>query len=140
MKIPMKIIALVGLTVCVAMAPWLAAHNSQAPASKPQTSPPSSEVQARLTIEVTGGEKNTPVENASVYVKFVEEHAIKKNKTLEINVKTSREGVAHVPDAPLGRALVQVVAEGWKTYGHWMDITDPKQTIKVHLEKPPKWY
>ena len=22
----------------------------------------------------------------------------------------------------------------------WLDITDPKQTIKVHLEKPPKWY
>jgi hypothetical protein len=122
------------------MAQRLPAQNSPAPASKPQAPPPASEVQTRLTVEVTGGEKNIPVENASVYVKFVEEHAIKKNKTLEINVKTSREGIAHVPDAPMGRALVQVVAEGWKTYGHWLDITDPKQTIKVHLEKPPKWY
>jgi hypothetical protein len=122
------------------MAPRVAAQNTQAPASKPQTSPAASDVQTRITIEVTGGDKNIPVENASVYVKFVEEHAIKKNKTMEINVKTSREGIAHVPDAPMGRALVQVVAEGWKTYGHWLDITDPKQTIKVHLEKPPKWY
>jgi len=40
----------------------------------------------------------------------------------------------------MGRVLVQVVAEGWKTYGRWLDITDPKQTIKVHLERPPKWY
>jgi len=31
-----------------------------------------------------------------------------------MNVKTSREGIAHVPDAPMGRVLVQVVAEGWK--------------------------
>jgi hypothetical protein len=116
----------------------MAAQDSPPASEKPQTPAPAG--QMRLTIEVTGGDKNVPVENASVYVKFVEEHAIKKNKTLEINVKTSREGIAHVPDAPLGRALVQIVAEGWKTYGHWMDITDPKQVIKVHLERPPKWY
>jgi hypothetical protein len=96
--------------------------------------------QARITIEVTGGDQETPVENASVYFKYIEEHKIKKNKTMELNVKTNREGMAHVPDAPLGRVLVQVLAEGWKTYGRWFDITDPKQTIKVHLERPPKWY
>jgi len=96
--------------------------------------------QARITIEVTGGDQETPVENASVYFKYIEEHKIKKNKTMELNVKTNREGVAHVPDAPLGLVLVQVLAEGWKTYGRWFDITDPKQTIKVHLERPPKWY
>jgi hypothetical protein len=135
-----KVLVCLCLTACVATAPRVAAQNSPASSSKPRTPPPASAVQTRITIEVTGGEKNTPVENASVYVKFVEEHTIKKNKTLEINVKTSREGIAHVPDAPMGRALVQVVAEGWKTYGHWLDITDPKQTIKVHLEKPPKWY
>ncbi|HKV61658.1 MAG TPA: hypothetical protein VJO16_07080 [Candidatus Acidoferrum sp.] len=141
MKFSTKILACVGLIVCVVIVPRLAGQTSKASESKPQAPPPTSEVQqTRLTIEVTGGEKNTPVENASVYVKFVEEHTIKKNKTLEINVKTSREGVAHVPDAPMGRALVQVVAEGWKTYGHWLDITDPKQVIKVHLDKPPKWY
>lgn len=87
-----------------------------------------------------GGEKETPVENASVYFKYIEEHKIKKNKTMELNVKTNRDGVAHVPDAPLGRVLIQVLAEGWKSYGRWFDITDPKQTIKVHLERPPKWY
>jgi hypothetical protein len=140
MKFTTKILGCLCLTVCVAMAQRVVAQDAKAATAKPQTSAATSEVQTRLTIEVTGGEKNTPVENASVYVKFVEEHAIKKDKKLEINVKTSREGVAHVPDAPMGRALVQVVAEGWKTYGHWLDITDPKQTIKVHLEKPPKWY
>jgi hypothetical protein len=128
------------MSACSAVAPGGSAQNSPAPASKPQTSTPASEVQTRITIEVTGGEKSVPVENASVYVKFIEEHAIKKDKKLEMNVKTSRDGIAHVPNAPMGRALVQVVAEGWKTYGRWLDITDPKQTIKVHLEKPPKWY
>ena len=106
--------------------------------SKKQQQAPSPE--NRITIIVTGGDSEKPVENASVYVKTVEEHAVLKNKKFEVNVKTNQSGVAHVPDAPLGRVLVQVVADGWKTYGHWYDVTDPKQTIKVHLERPPKWY
>jgi hypothetical protein len=93
----------------------------------------------RLKIEVTGGDANTPIENASVYVKTVEQHMI-KDKKFEVNVKTNQSGLAHVPDAPMGRVLIQVVADGWKTYGHWYDITDPQQVIKIHLEKPPKWY
>ena len=94
---------------------------------------------AKLTIEVTAGDENKPVENASVYLKTVEEHMI-KDKKFEVNVKTNQKGVAHVPDPPTGRVLIQVVADGWKTYGHWFDVTDPRQVIKIHLEKPPKWY
>ena len=29
-----------------------------------------------------------------------------------------------MPNAPIGRVLVQVVAEGWKTYGRWYDIKE----------------
>jgi hypothetical protein len=126
-------------------AAWLLAGqaSSQNPASaspEPKAAAPKPDAQSRITIEVTGGEKETPVENASVYFKYIEEHKIKKNKTMELNVKTNREGVAHVPDAPLGRVLIQVLAEGWKSYGRWFDITDPKQVIKIRLERPPKWY
>jgi hypothetical protein len=138
MRFPTKYFRSAIFVAAVLIAHGAGAQDSPPASARPQTPAPAG--QTRLTIEVTGGDKNVPVENASVYVKFVEEHVIKKNKTMEINVKTSREGIAHVPDAPLGRALVQIVAEGWKTYGHWMDITDPKQVIKIHLERPPKWY
>jgi len=47
---------------------------------KPKTPPPASDVQTRITIEVTGGDKSVPVENASVYVKFIEEHSLKKDR------------------------------------------------------------
>lgn len=94
----------------------------------------------RVTIEVTGGEKDVPIENASVYLKYVEERKLAKDKKYELNVKTNREGIAHVPDAPLGKVLIQIVAEGWKTYGKWHEITDTKEPIKIHLDKPPKWY
>src|SRR5260370_2891101 len=94
----------------------------------------------RMTIEVTGGEVNKRVENGSVYVKTGEEHSVLKDKKKELNVKTNQNGVAHIPDAPTGRVLIQIVAEGWKSYGHWYDITDPRQVIKIHLDRPPKWY
>ena len=111
-------------------------RQEQAPLSKKEQAPSPLN---RITIEITGGEANKPVENASVYVKTIEQHLI-KDKKFEVNVRTNQQGVAHVPDAPMGRVLVQVVAEGWKTYGHWYDITETKQVIKIHLERPPKWY
>jgi hypothetical protein len=140
MRFPAKFLACVCIATCAVIANGMAAQDPPVPASKPKAPPPAGDAQTRITIEVTGGEKSIPVENASVYVKFIEERSLRKDKKLEMNVKTSRDGIAHVPNAPMGRVLVQVVAEGWKTYGHWMDITDPKQTIKVHLERPPKWY
>jgi hypothetical protein len=106
----------------------------------PPPAKPSLDQTVRVTIEVSGGDKSVPIENASIYIKYVEERKIKSNKTVELNVKTNRDGTAHVPDAPVGRALVQVVADGWKTYGRWYDVTDVKQTIKIHLDRPPKWY
>ncbi|HEX2666175.1 MAG TPA: hypothetical protein VHM93_25325 [Candidatus Acidoferrum sp.] len=128
------------LAASLVLARPVVAQNPPSSTPEPKSGEAKPDAQARITIEVTGGDQETPVENASVYFKYVEEHKIKKNKTMELNVKTNREGVAHVPDAPLGRVLIQVLAEGWKTYGRWFDITDPKQTIKVHLERPPKWY
>ena len=127
------------LVMVLAAAMGFSAGAQSESTASPKTSPPRTESAARLTIEVSGGEKNAPVENASVYVKYVEEHLI-KDKKFELNVKTNREGTAHIPDAPMGKVLVQVVAEGWKTYGRLFEVTDPKQTLKVHLEKPVKWY
>jgi hypothetical protein len=109
-------------------------------AKQDKAPPPKSDQMSRVTIEVSGGENETPVENASIYVKYVEERKVLKDKKVELNVKTNREGIAHIPAAPMGRVLIQVVADGWKTYGRWYDITEVKQTFKLHLEKPPKWY
>jgi hypothetical protein len=123
------------LLVAAAWPAW-----AQNPPAAPKTDAAPTSANTRIKITVTGGDNNVAVENASVYVKYVEEHKIAKDKKLELNVKTSREGVAHVPNAPAGRVLIQVVADGWKTYGRWYDITDPNQEFKIHLERPPKWY
>jgi hypothetical protein len=94
----------------------------------------------KLRIEVTGGEKQQPVENASVYVKYVQERVLAKDKKIEMNLKTNRDGTVRVPNVPRGKILVQIVAEGWKPFGRWYDLEEDEQTIKIHLEKPPRWY
>lgn len=116
------------------------AQSSSGNAPKNDAAQARPDANTRIKITVTGGDNNVAVENASVYVKYVEEHKVAKDKKLELNVKTSREGVAHVPNAPAGRVLIQVVADGWKTFGRWYDITDLNQEFKIHLERPPKWY
>jgi hypothetical protein len=130
-------------TLAAAIALGLALLAPVRASAQGETPPPpkaSIDQTSKITIEVTGGEKSTPVENASVYIKYVEERKVKSNKTVELNVKTNREGSAHVPEAPTGRALIQIVADGWKTYGRWYDINEAKQVIKIHLDRPPKWY
>lgn len=94
----------------------------------------------RLTIEVTGGDNDVAVSNASVYVKFNEERVLRKDRKFALNVKTNRDGTAHIPDPPAGRVLIQIVADGWKSFGKYYDLKDPGTTIKIHLERPPKWY
>jgi hypothetical protein len=94
----------------------------------------------RLRIEVTAGEKDEPVEGASVYVKFVRERLLLKDKTIEMNVKTNRDGVAKVPSVPQGKVLIQVIAQGWRTFGQWYDLNAEEQTIKIKLQRPTRWY
>jgi len=135
-----KFVAGLLLAVAALVSRGASSQTTSAPSAKPTPPPNKEEAVSRITLEVTGGDKDAPVENASVYLKYVEEHAIKRNRKTELNVKTNHDGVAHIPDAPQGRALVQIVAEGWKPYGRWYDITEAKQIIKIHLERPPKWY
>ena len=118
------------LAACAAASAQQSAPSKESPAPAPIP---------RLTIEITGGDAEKPIENASVYLKTHEDRLIKDKKT-EVNVKTNMQGIAHVPSPPLGRVLIQVVAEGWKSYGHWYDITDSSQVVKIHLDRPPKWY
>ncbi len=129
--------------VCLLASPAASAPPAQAgsgkaePAKQEKAQPPES---VTIHIEVTAGEKNRPVENASVYVRYYEGRKLKSDKLIEMDLKTSAEGKVRVPFVPKGRILIQVVAEGWKTYGHWFDLTDDGQVFKIHLDPPHHWY
>jgi|SRR5579862_6367923 len=100
----------------------------------------SSSKTVRLTITVTGGDGKQPVDNASVYVRYVQERKIIKDKKIEMNLKTNMSGVCHVPEIPKGKFMIQVIADGWKTYGEYFDVNQDEQTINIALVRPPKWY
>jgi hypothetical protein len=124
------ILAVATLFVCWgALGPARAAAQKDAP---PKTT--------RLTIVVTGGDGNKPVAEASVYLKYVQIVKRGKDKKLELNLKTSQEGQTHSPDLPQGKVLIQIVAEGWKTFGQYYDLQEDEQTVQIHLDRPTRFY
>ena len=106
--------------------------------SSTASSSPSKDV--RLTIIVIGGEDQKPIDSASVYIRFVEERKHRRDKKVEMNLKTNQAGVCHVPVIPPGKFVIQVIADGWKTYGEYYDLSETEQTIHITLVRPPKWY
>jgi len=94
----------------------------------------------RLKLEVTGGDPSAPVDSASVYVRYIVKHRMGKDESIEMNLKTNHDGTVTVPGVPRGEITVQVVAEHWKPWGQKFQATEDQQIIKVHLEKPPRWY
>ena len=112
-------------------------------AATPRLSPPPDKktAQSRVRIELTGGADNRPIADASVYLKFSKDAKSEKGKLIELNIKTNLEGIAQSPEIPQGKILVQIVADGWKTYGEWHEVAQDEQTIPIHLDRPnSKWY
>ena len=106
-----------------------------AQSEKPPGAPEKRNGTTRLRIEVTGGDANKPVAEASVYLRFP------KDKKTELDLKTNQEGVARSPEIPQGKVLIQIVAPGWKTYGEYHDVSESEKTIQIHLVRPTtRWY
>ena len=127
---------------CLLLCRVACAQQSGDPQSDSKPAKPADAKPERVTIhiEVTAGDKNIPVDSASVYVRYNEEHKIKADKLVEMNVKTTMEGKVRVPLVPKGKILIQVIAPHWKTFGRWYDLTEDGQVFKIHLDKPHQWY
>lgn len=94
----------------------------------------------RLKILVTNSD-GKPVGNASVYVRFNEAGGfLRKDKLAELSFKTNDDGTVKVPNIPVGKVLIQVIAKGLHTYGKWYDITKDPDTIEIKLDHPTHWY
>ncbi len=118
----------------------VACFAAAAPSSRPNDDKDKKSKEAlttRIHLQVTAGEENKPVGNASVYVRYEQG---RRHKMAEMNFKTNQDGSVKVPEVPRGKVLIQVVAQGWKTFGHWYVLEKEEETIKIKLEKPPHWY
>jgi hypothetical protein len=98
-----------------------------------------------LRIHVVGGEKEEPVANASVYLRFQEKHALlfllHKHSKVELDLKTDDKGYASFNQLPQGKLLIQVVAPKWQTFGEYYELNQDKRTILIKLHRPTtRWY
>lgn len=95
----------------------------------------------KLRIDVTGTDFDKPISNASVYIRWDETGGLlHKKKQAELDFKTNLDGSVKVPEVPKGKVLIQIVAQGWHTFGKYYDIEKDDQTIQIKLDKPPRWY
>jgi hypothetical protein len=94
----------------------------------------------KLQIHVTNKD-GKPIAEASVYVRFNESGGfLRHDKLAELDLKSNQDGTVKVPEIPQGKIMVQVIATGWHTYGHWYDVDKEEQLIEIKLEAPPHWY
>jgi Carboxypeptidase regulatory-like domain len=93
----------------------------------------------QLSIHVlTPGGK--PLDRASVIVKFVSSNIkIKKTRTTW-ETKTDQEGFSRIPSIPQGRIQIQIIAEGYQTFGQLFDIAETEKTIEIKLNPPQAQY
>lgn len=140
MKAASRAASTVLCVVSLALLVFVIAARGQQKDADAKGKPDSASKEERLTIIVTGGEEKKPIDSASVYIRYVEGRKIGKDKKVEMNLKTNQSGICHVPEVPPVRFLVQVIAEGWKTYGEYYEPTDSERTININLSHPPKWY
>jgi len=141
---PARAVAVVFLLTLALGLPAAAAAQANGK-DKSKDSKKSDDTPVSLRIRVLGGEKEEPVVNASVYLRFHEKRALlfllhKKSK-VELDLKTDDKGYASFNQLPQGKLLIQVVAPGWQTFGEYYDLHEDKQTILIKLHKPKThWY
>ena len=123
------------LALILSLSPAVSAQSE-----KDQERPAKPSGTALLRIEVTGGEAKKPVSDASVYLKYTEDRLL-RDKRVEFNLKTNKNGVARSPEVPKGRVLIQIVSPGWKTFGQWYDLDRDEQVIQINIERPTtRWF
>ncbi len=92
----------------------------------------------RIEIEVTN-HKGEPVDRAAVVVKFIEGRSIKRlggKKSTKWQLRTNNEGIAKLPSMPQGELMVQVIADGYQTFGDYFEVYEEEKTIQIQINPP----
>jgi hypothetical protein len=87
-----------------------------------------------LNFLVIKQDNGKPVRNAAVIMHPVNAHGKQGKGGLEL--KTDAEGKANFDGIPYGRLRVQVLAQGFQTYGEDFDVDKPKMELTIKLKRP----
>lgn len=91
----------------------------------------------RITVTVVKADDGKPVEDAAVVF-----HPFRDKKDEgNMELKTNQDGKASLDVVPIGDLLrLQVIANGYQTFGNDYQLPDDTKTITVKLHRPVKQY
>jgi hypothetical protein len=87
-----------------------------------------------LHFSVIRAGKKVPVRNASVVLHPVNKDGEQEKGGLEL--KTDQDGKAEIEGIRYGKLRVQVVAQGYQTYGDDFEIDQPDKEFVIQLKRP----
>jgi hypothetical protein len=118
--------------VLLAASPLCPAQDSTSRGRKYKAPPPT----ARISVAVVKDANGKPVENAAVVFHLTGEEG-KGN----MEMKTNEEGKAVIDVVPIGDTMrLQVLADGFQTYGEDYKIDTDSKEITVRLKRPQAQY
>jgi hypothetical protein len=79
-----------------------------------------------------------PVKNASVIMHPVNKKGKQKNAGLQL--KTNTDGKTSFDGIPYGPLRIQVLAQGFQTFGEDYDVNKPEMEITIKLKRPQGQY
>ncbi len=92
---------------------------------------------SKVTVTVLRAADGKPVKNAAV----VFHPAMGDTQEGNMELKTNEEGVATLTIVPTGsQVLVQVIMQGYRTYGQKYDVPGSEKSITVKLLPPDQQY
>jgi hypothetical protein len=91
-----------------------------------------------LNFLVLKEDNGKPVRNAAVIMHPVNSHGKQGPGGMEL--KTDADGKANFDGIPYGMLRVQVLAQGFQTYGEDFDINKPKMDFTIKLKRPQSQY
>jgi hypothetical protein len=88
---------------------------------------------ATLQFMVVKESNGKPVKNAEVILHPVDNG---KEKQEALELKTHDDGKAEVNGVPYGKMRIQVIAQGFRTYGQDFEVNQANLEITIKLQKP----
>lgn len=93
---------------------------------------------ATLEFVVIKDSNGKPVRNAEIVLHPVDKDGHQQDNGVEL--KTHEDGKASINGVPYGKLRVQVIAQGFRTYGEDFDINQPSHAFTIKLQKPAEQY
>lgn len=87
----------------------------------------------KLHVHVSGSKADSLIGGADIYLESEE-----VNKSFTKNTITNGKGVGTLSNVPQGKVLIQITAEGWKTYGNHYTLDSSKKDINIILQPADK--